>query len=533
MAGLLVLDSEAIVGALDPTLTGSSIWPEVRTYLNGMAETLNLGDPDVLIDHGCRWWLLPRTADGRAPSSDLTPPAALAELAVGHLSHPVTLIRDAAITTVVRALAAGNIEAAEALGRFAQPGTSDYILERVGRCLAGARSSEGFVTPVALESLESTLATHPSQVIRDLATDQPPKLYRALHPGYHLQLPVTVDSGTISNDPYEQLYSILAGSGGVDVEALLAVADSYRKEALEALPEQKAVVKALRASGVKHLYALEGFAASRAAFGRVVADLRDAGLLDGAPVHVQNLLRSVDLDVLQWTPEGRPQLIPAPPAAGVDKGLDDWIAAVENRLDEYVASSSHEDRLVIGARCRLRILNWDRLKEVVVCGTTVGGTPPTDGELFTPAFSMTLGDLSTFTSNARPEGGECLILENEGCLLHEDRGCWLAFRPDLAASLGWLSDVDRPGRWHTSTGELAVETIYWVDGWWGRAGPAFDDTEADGYAVVLTARGLEEIVALFGPITRQFVLTRGGMKKGSAVEPATAARTDPAAAVAA
>ena len=533
VASLLVLDSEAIVEALNPTLSASKIWPEIRTYLNGMAETLDLGVSDVLIDHGCRWWLVPRSDDRRASSDVATPPAALAELVVGHLSHPTVLIRDAAITTVARALEAGNDEVSEALGRFAQPSASDDILERVGRCLAAARSCEGFVTPTALEPIKNMLATHSSQIIRDLAADQPRRPYRPLRLAYHLQLPGMEDSRTVGAEPYEGHYRLLARGVGLDAEALIAVASSYRLDATETLPEQSAVATALKAARVKHVYMRECFAASRAAFGRVVADLRDAGLLDGAPVQVQNLLRSVDLDVLHWTPDGRPQLIPAPPAAGVDKELDDWLATVEGRIDEYVASSSHEDRLVIGARCRLRILNWERLQEDVICGTTVGESPHTDGDLFTHDFSMTLRDLITFTSKAKPEGEECLILENEGFLLHEDRGNWLAFRPDLAASLGWTPDADRPGRWHTSRGDLAVETIYWVDGWWGRSGPAFDDTEADGYAVVLTAPGLEDIVAMFGPITRRFVLTRGGLKEGKAVEPVTAARTDPVDGVAA
>ena len=533
VAGLLVLDSEAIVGALDPTLSANSIWPEIRTYLNGMAETLDLGDSNVLIDHGCRWWLMPRTNDHRESSSDSTPQAALADLAVGHVSHPATLIRDAAITTVVRALKAGNAEVSDALSRFVHPGTSDDILERVGRCLAAARCCEGFVTPTELEPLEHVLATHSSQIIRDLAAHRGPRLSRPLPLAYDLQLPSIENSETVVTDPYEWLYMLLSHVVGLDAEALIAVASSYRKDATETLPEQSAVASALKAARVKHVYMRECFAASRAAFGRVVVDLRDAGLLDGAPVQVRNLLRSVDLDVLHWTPEGRPQLIPAPPAAGVDKGLDDWLATVEGRIDEYVASSLRDDRLVIGARCRLRILNWERLQEDVICGTTVGESPPTDGDLFTPGFSMTLRDLVTSTAKARPEGGESLILENNGFLLHEDRGCWLSFRPDLAASLGWTPDAHRPGRWRRSGGDPAVETIYWVDGWWGRAGPAFDDTEADGYAVVLTARGLEDIDAMFGPITRQFVLTRGGLKEGIAVEPVTAARTDPADCVAA
>ena len=391
--------------------------------------------------------------------------------------------------------------------------------------------ARGLVSSPVLEPVERMLATHPSKVIRDLAADQPPRLFRALHAAYYLHLPNTEDSETVFAEPYELLYKILAGGVGLDVEALLAVATSYRRDALGALPEQKEVARALEASRVKHVYTLEGFAASRAAFGRVVADLRDAGLLDGAPEHVQHMLRSVDLDVLHWTPVGRPQLIPAPPAAGVDKGLDDWQAGVEDRIDEYILSSSQDDRLVIGANSRLGILNWGRLREYLKCGTTVGRSPTFDGDVFNHGFSMVLGDLVTPTEKAMPEAGDCLILANEGMLLHDDRGMWLAFRPDFAASLGWTPDADRPGRWHTSRGGLAVETIYWVDGWWGRSGPAFDDTQADGHAVVLTASGFAEVAAAFGELTRHFELTRSGHDDGVEVDAVSAKRRIPVSAV--
>ena len=523
----LLFDSEDIVDALDPTLPASSVWPEIRIYLNGMAETLDLGDADVLIDHGCRWWLLPRTSDRRAPSGDFTPAAALAELAVGHLSHPSSLIRDAATTTVIRALNTGNAGVPEALARFALPGASDDILERAGRCLAGARSREGFVTPSALDPLESTLATHSSQVLRDLAAHQPPRPYRALHAAYGLQLPSAEGSEPVFPEPYVPLYKILAGDVGLDVEALLAVATSYRRDALGALPEQEAVVRALEASGAKHRYTLEGFAASRAAFGRVVADLRDAGLLEGAPPHVLHLLRSVDIDILHWAPVGRPDMMPEPPTARVDKTVEVWQAGIQSRIDEYVASSTRDDRVVIGAKSRLAILNWGHLEENFTCGMTVGTAQQIGGRILSRHLPMVLRDLVMSPEMAWPQSGEPLVLENEGFWFHDVRGYWLAFRPDLAASLSWTPDMTQPGRWHTASGELAAETIYWVDGWWGRSGQAFDDTQADGHAVVLTASGLREVTTAFGGLTRHFELRRTGRDDGVEAEAVSATRHIP------
>ena len=283
-------------------------------------------------------------------------------------------------------------------------------------------------------------------------------------------------------------------------------------------------MEALRASGAEHLYTLEGFAASRAAFGRVVADLRDAGLLDGAPLHILDLLRSVDVDVLRWRPVRRPDVIPEPPAAGSDKRVEAWQAGIESRLEEYVTSSTSEERVVIGAKSRLAVLNWDHLVENLTCGTTVGSTQPVGGRVLSGGVPMVLRDLVTSSEATLPEGGEPLVHVNQGFWFHDVRADWLAFRPDLAVSLGWVPDSILPGRWHTSSGELAVETIYWVDGWWGRSGPAFDDTQADGYAVVLTTSGLAEVVTAFGEVTRHFELTRGGRDDGVEVEGVSATR---------
>jgi hypothetical protein len=62
-------------------------------------------------------------------------------------------------------------------------------------------------------------------------------------------------------------------------------------------------------------------------------------------------------------------------------------------------------------------------------------------------------------------------------------------------------------------------------GWWGRAGPAFDDTEAQGQAVVLTAAGLEDLIGAFGPLTRHCILRRKGREEGLEVDAGTAKRS--------
>ena len=189
LPGLLHSDLQEIVQVIGPDLSACSFWAEIRTYLDGMADTLVLTNGDVLTSHLCQWWLPASTGDQRGVSPDSTPAAALAELVVGHLSHPTWLVRDAASTCVIRALVSENQEVARALGRFAQPDSSDDTLERAGRCLAAASISDGYVIPAELHLLEHTLENYPIQVLRSLAVCRKPKAFKPLSGTYSLELP--------------------------------------------------------------------------------------------------------------------------------------------------------------------------------------------------------------------------------------------------------------------------------------------------------------------------------------------------------
>ena len=169
-----------------------------------------------------------------------------------------------------------------------------------------------------------------------------------------------------------------------------------------------------------------------------------------------------------------------------------------------------DDRLLIGARVHLSVLNWGYLEEELVCGTTVGKDRVAEDRLLALRPSLLLNDLAAPVGPQRPADGSPLVVENFGLTFHQIHADWLAFRPEVAALLEWTPDAGLPGCWRTAGGDIAVETVWWADGWWGRHGRAFDDTEAKGYAVVPTARGLADVAAAFGETTRHFVLKRGG-----------------------
>ena len=110
---------------------------------------------------------------------------------------------------------------------------------------------------------------------------------------------------------------------------------------------------------------------------------------------------------------------------------------------------------------------------------------------------------------------------------HQITANWISFRPGLAKTLTWMPDEERPGCWNTAAGELAVESVWWVDGWWGRFERAFDDTEAEGHAVILTSKGAAELVEKLGAVTRHFKVTRWGRDDGVQIQPISTSRSLP------
>ncbi|MGH3452761.1 MAG: hypothetical protein ACRDQW_19090, partial [Haloechinothrix sp.] len=212
-----------------------------------------------------------------------------------------------------------------------------------------------------LQSLEDALANHPSQILRDLAADQSPRTYRPLSPVYDLALPAPMTAAIGTEPaflaPHEDEYEILASGLGLDSDTLLAVAGRYASAALAVLPDPKLVRRALKATRVQHTYPTEKIAASRAAFGRVLADLRDARLLEDVPPHVARRLRTVDVDVILHAPAARPTLIPPPPMAGHDQTTGRWRAEIEDRLDEYIAHATEDGRVLIGAKMSTTVEN--------------------------------------------------------------------------------------------------------------------------------------------------------------------------------
>ncbi len=532
MSNSLSFDLQEIAAVLDPNVTNSLIWPLAREYLEGIAEPLDLGEDDPFKDYGCRWWSPVPSTDHRDPCRESTPHVALAELVIGHLLHPSRIVSDATTTIIVHALARGDEYVAQTLARFARPDASDNLLERSGRCLAAARERYKIEIPSCLKPLDLALTTHLNQALRDLAEAQPSRVNRALDGAYQLALPMEfADSNTsvfLPGDLYEDTYQLLAQYSSLDLAAILRVSSRYMDNALATLPTNEDIRSVLEASAVKHNYPLSEAIARRAAFGRVVADFRDAGMLDGVPPKVNFRFRTVDIDLVGRTPGLRPEVIPDPPTIGYEQTCKQWLDELDARLQAYIRSSDRPNRRLIGAKTQLAVLNWDHLEEEFQCGTTIGDREPLEDGLFLSQTSMRLSDLTVMMKCEDVFRGGPLVLENHAAYaFHQIQADWLAFRPDLARVMGWSPDPSCFGRWLTPANTLAVETVWWIDGWWGRAERMFNDTVATGHTVLITEEGIASIQDTFGTPVRHFLLTRRGKEERANTESVTSKESAP------
>ena len=240
----------------------------------------------------------------------------------------------------------------------------------------------------------------------------------------------------------------------------MRTANSYALEALQSGPNEESLVKALKAAGANYYYQRPEVAGQRAAFGRVLADLRDAGMLNNAPAEVEHLLRTTDLDLVGQVPTVRPSAIADPPEAGHNQTRERWLMEVDARLDEYIAAAIDEDTLLIGAESQVTVLNLDLPEEEFRCGAFAGGAIIAPDSHFLPDHSAHLRELMETPEVHSIDFAEPLIVQKRAETFQQTHSDWLAFRPDLASVLGWTHDFECPGRWLTSEGELVVETVW-------------------------------------------------------------------------
>ena len=500
-----------ILQTIDPDLDLPQTWQLVRFHLEGIAHGLQIEARDTLRDHGTRWWLAEQPRDERAPATNSNAETAIAELLVSHLGHPTWLLRDAAVRLTAQAIADGSQYVTEALFRYGDSTALPDALEGIGRCLAAIDELTSGAAGSQLASLRSRLAQSDSLITRTLANGVARRNSRALPQRYNLALPPPSDD--IGSDlptlwAHHTMYEVISQNSVIPLSVLEAVAAIYYQEALGALPFPKETRNALERAAVRMAHAQGRIWASRVAYGRILGDLVDAGIMPCPPEQAWHGFRFIDTDALLRVPAPRPPLVLPPEHPSEYIQYDTWCEGTEASVDRLTNNVGQHAGHLIGANSESHSLQHDQYDERIEITAARGTTPPTPS-FETPAVGAALQDLANVDEVQEPGLGEPLISYSQALRFCQLSAAWLAFRPEVATALQWTPELNRYGTWLTQDGKRAVETLWWADGHKHVHHYATEGYAAEGHAVILSTDGLSDIRRAFGPVSLHLTVSRG------------------------
>ncbi|WP_157509761.1 ATP-binding protein [Leifsonia sp. Root4] len=507
---MLHAELDDIFDAMSHGAPASAFWPEIREYLEGYADLLQL--PAARPAPTVKWWAKDNMRVARKTAT-LNADGVLGELAAIHLTHPAWPVREGIARIIVAALDRRSPDVETALARLVSSHASDDVLESIASCLAAAESHPG-LGEVSTEA-DEILRTHPNLIVRRLAHRNAGlatlRRDRPLSGSYGLVLP---DQDMFSREeffgeglpflfPFENRYELLSEATGLELPTIHAVAARYASAALADLPPQDLVIDSLSGSGMKLANPTNVVLASRSAFGRVLGDLVDAGAIRTLSILGERMLRTGDSQLVGMPRASKPAAMPAAPQAGHDQTTDRWLSEIDARIEEYAAATRAGDLQLVGAKTSLTVLNRPHLEEEFYCILTRKDSELGPEEL----FSGQLSDLAWDGAPGPIDELDSLLVENQGMAFMERRSDWMAIHPVLARSLGWVPSAGSIGRWIHGA-DVTAYTTDWNDGTWGRSGPMFDDTTSEGFATVISADALKAVKALVGPVDLLLVLIR-------------------------
>lgn len=500
-----------ILQTIEPDLDLPQTWELVRFHLEGIAHGLQIQARDTLRDHGTRWWIAKEPRDERAPAKNFNAETAIAELLVSHLGHPTWLLRDAAVRLTAQAIAGGSQHMTEALLRYGDSTTLPDALEGIGRCLAAIDELTSGAADSQLASLRSRLAQSDSLITRTLANGVARRNSRALPQRYNLTLPPPADD--IGSDlstlwAHHTMYEVISQNSVIPLSVLEAVAAIYYQEALGALPFPKETRNALERAAARMAHAQGRIWASRVAYGRILGDLVDAGIMPCPPEQAWYGFRFIDTEALLRVPVPRPPLVILPEHPSGYIQYDTWCEGTEASVDRLTNNVGQHAGHLIGAKSESHSLQHDQYDERIEITAARGTTPPTPS-FETPAVGAALQDLANVDEVQEPDLGEPLISYSQALRFCQLSAAWLAFRPEVATALQWTPELNRYGTWLTQDGKRAVETVWWADGHKHVHHDATESYAAEGHAVILSTDGLSNIRRAFGPVSLHLTVSRG------------------------
>lgn len=522
----------------------AELWTEIDSYLDELAPAEPSDQPWSEADH---------------PETTSHPSSELLGLITDYLGHPLRVL-----DTAARRILRSALEDEKTKGQAAQallPCLSDATWEAEAGLSVLLGVSEGQLPSrsnpaTALKGAVHEACVMRDQIIRDQARgcmsqhawgDAPPNVQRDLNPRLSLELPPlgprqppTIDSTgkPLLNPadvrqrvaPYDVAIEAMAEASGLDSSAAVHYCAEEATRSLTGtsrwlLPDAGALQDELSASGLKHTYRPLALLLGRRAASRLLADLVDSGRLQEADRNWSSVYQLTDQHLALAWPEPRPSSVPDIYRDREEslRGVGDWMADLDEAADRYTDAMAAAPDRVLAEETEFVWLQWEtpherRRLEVVQDRRVRARILNHEGSTEVPGSSLpnALADLeavhtsSHYTQLAgKPLPDEHhLVVRGTPWTADHLAGQWLAVDPRVAIHLGWQPAADGLFRWLSSEGDFRAESIWWVQGLTSHQPPNFDAEVAEGWRVVISGVGFEELERTFGPLTVSIELER-------------------------
>lgn len=253
--------------------------------------------------------------------------------------------------------------------------------------------------------------------------------------------------------------------------------------------------------------------AKRAMF-HIIAELIDSKTVTPQQLKsIETELRFYDPMMVMIQPSPRPLCISTLSGIREHGGVErDW---TEKALESLGAtcSTTADGLTLLGEETELQRLDWGGPKEIrrSVLRTGVGANgEKTFFEPLPNSFVTEYPDREIVTT-PRP-----LVVRHGDFITFDSPGKhWLALNPAVAHDMGWTLSNEGLFRWVDKSGQIMVESIWWIDGLVERGGPVFPDNEVgEGWLVLATQVARDRISKHCGQLQQYRMIERSQYEKG-------------------
>jgi len=530
-----------ILKALSNEIPTSQIWAEIEYYLDDLFVSVDVEEAEDLE------YTLDDFSD--LPKND-NPKLAMIKILILCLAYPAYPIAQGAVTGLTELLVDEREQSIDVIN-FVMSSNNDLLIERFLMVL-DALSLNHKQAPIlnAFNSKIGELCFSPNFSIRLTAckvashiknsplmigsnNTQLPPIYELQLPEVSLhktwqtmkgeQSPILVGDLASRISPYDEELRIIARMATLPVDNTLYRAVHYFEAFLnnriwlgdgKTLTERR-LVAFLENTGVRTSHTKPHIFAARQALAYVIAELWDCGYLRMDNIETyQMMLSNYDPDLIIKKPSERPVYI-APigdqtKRSSFERIPDNWVGNPKESIP-LMTRITDDNQIIIGESTELKYLQDDWPTEIrysVVKGKEAENFWEDLGTdmNFPPFYRNMNGLIQRYPHISAPL--EHLVISNSALGFETAGTNWLALNPFLGNELGWKLASEGLFSWIDGSGNIVARSVWWRDGSI-ELYTRFERVEvAEGWLVLISKSGLDEIKRILTTLNRGIVINR-------------------------